>query len=185
MAKQPQQFGGSWVLAYELLERGDPGFVDEIRGIHEADRLGKFAPKWYGDQRPEARRLLFAYLDRPLNAIRHEPPVKRLFKLAEGAGDDAVIAPLPVLFDPSVRPVRTRRYRYDWRTRRSWQEEYLHVPGGSTMPRPDRIRWHDKYLTLRLFSVPTRNYLRRRAWRYFRKLGRKHPERYLKAITTA
>jgi hypothetical protein len=39
--------------------------------------------------------------------------------------------------------------------------------------------------TLRLFSVATRNYLRRRAWRYFRKLGKTHPERYIAAAIEA
>ncbi len=37
----------------------------------------------------------------------------------------------------------------------------------------------------RLFSVATRQYLRRRAWRYFRKLGRVHPERYVAAAKGA
>src|SRR5262249_55038714 len=37
----------------------------------------------------------------------------------------------------------------------------------------------------RLFSLPTRRYLRRRAWRYFRKLGKQHPERYVAAVTAA
>jgi hypothetical protein len=37
----------------------------------------------------------------------------------------------------------------------------------------------------RLFSLPTRRYLRRRAWRYFRLLGKAHPERYVPALTLA
>ena len=32
-----------------------------------------------------------------------------------------------------------------------------------------------------LFSLPTRRYLRRRAWRYFRLLGKRDPARYVKA----
>jgi hypothetical protein len=38
---------------------------------------------------------------------------------------------------------------------------------------------------LRLFSPATRQYLRRRAWRYFRRLGRKEPARYIKAVSDA
>jgi hypothetical protein len=38
---------------------------------------------------------------------------------------------------------------------------------------------------LRLFAVHTRHYLRRRAWRYFRDLGKQHPERYLPAAVEA
>ncbi len=36
-----------------------------------------------------------------------------------------------------------------------------------------------------IFSVHTRNYLRRRAWRYFRRLGRRDPGGYLGAVTQA
>ena len=38
---------------------------------------------------------------------------------------------------------------------------------------------------LRLFSLKTRRYLQRRAWRYFRNVGKTHPERYVGAITEA
>src|SRR5207302_10139229 len=38
---------------------------------------------------------------------------------------------------------------------------------------------------LRLCSVHTRNYLRRRTWRYFRELGKQHPERYVPALVEA
>src|SRR5262249_33886256 len=37
----------------------------------------------------------------------------------------------------------------------------------------------------RLFSVRTRQYLRRRAWRYFRLLGKTRPDRYIAAICEA
>ena len=96
MAKQPPS-EGSWSLAEELLERGDPEFVDELRRITDADRLGDFAARWYQDQRPASRRLLLEYLKRPLNALRHEALVKRLFKLAEKAEDDEVIRALVAL----------------------------------------------------------------------------------------
>jgi hypothetical protein len=36
-----------------------------------------------------------------------------------------------------------------------------------------------------LFSLKTRHYLRRRAWRYFRKLGKRQPERYVPAVCAA
>jgi hypothetical protein len=38
---------------------------------------------------------------------------------------------------------------------------------------------------LRLFSVTTRQYLRRRAWRYFRRMGKTNPERYTAAVSRA
>jgi hypothetical protein len=202
----------SWSLVEELFHRGDPTFVDELRQLADADRLGAFAGRWYGDQRPESRRLLLQYLDLPLNAYRHEPLVKRLFKLAESTGDDQAMGYFLAALDRSVR----RRLRKRWAGSAGGMEEWLGVPAGTTMPRDkagqyrnprtgERIsletgRWplfwkkidpeseaefRKQLEDFRLFSVHTRNYLRRRAWRYFRRLGREHPERYVPAITGA
>jgi hypothetical protein len=189
MAKKPQPpVSGSWLLVEELLERGDPTFVDEVRKITDADRLKNFAPRWYADRRAASRRLLLEYLDRPLNAARHEALVKRLFKLAEQAADDEVMSHFLVLFDRSVRRKLSTHHRYDSKSRRSWQEEHLTVPPGTAMPRwqgaPPKadLSWT---LRFRLFSVHTRNYLRRRAWRYFRRLGKLDPARYVRAAAAA
>jgi hypothetical protein len=288
----------SWLLLEELLERGDSAFVAELRKIHDADRLGTFVSRWFADQRPWARQFLFDYLNQPLNAYRHEALVKRLFKLAEKAGDDALMARFLVAFDRSVRRVKSDRRQYvnrafqtradaqawmrqlneagadyvnlrdvggrfqvhgvwqrlrpRWENRQvatraaaealvaQWKKEgaahtniYDHggeymvtatlagesvrCQDGSTMPRdkqltfrnprtgaevrftdlqsrfglktwprsldglPNRLR--AKLEKLRLFSVHTRNYLRRRTWRYFRKLGKEKPERYVPALT--
>jgi len=252
---------GSWLVVHELLERGDPAFVNELRAISDADALGAFAARWYADSRSASRRLVFAYLERPPNAYRHETLVKRLFKLAEGAEDDEVMARFLVLFDRSVRRVRRTRRHYEsqvvpdraqadalsaaWLARgfdsvnlwTNWQGR-LHVVGiwtesvvgtsrASVMPRgrlretPDFTSWSPmtgRYKSIlapdwvtrlkldpndfrntveipeahrlrlerfRLFSTATRNYLRRRSWRYFRKLGRRAPERYVAAVSEA
>jgi hypothetical protein len=243
----------SWLILEELLERGDVSFVDAIRRFDDAERLAGFAARWYGDQRPASRRLLLEYLHRPLNAFRHEPLVKRIFKLGEAAGDDEVMARFLVLFDRSVRRVKRRRYQHRNATARTldearrimaeweaagaeyvresewsgthhiwgrWFTEHPFVPPGTTMPRgqmrhyrnprtgerisiPDYIEllgradgggpaastltpaMRQKLLRYRLFSVHTRNYLRRRAWRYFRRLGKQQPERYVPAIVQA
>jgi hypothetical protein len=188
MAKKPQPGGGSWLVLEELLERGDPTFVDELRKLTDADRLGTFAPRWYADQRAASRRLLLEYLNQPLNAVRHEALVKRLFKLAEQAGDVEVMARFLVLFDRSVRRKRRTKPHYDPKARHYWQEEILSVPGGTPMPRWKGQRGGvdpTQFTKFRLFSVHTRNYLRRRAWRFFRRLGKKDPARYLPAITPA
>src|SRR5262249_10253993 len=61
-----------------------------------------------------------------------------------------------------------------------------HAPEGTTMPRGDvPEHWRHTLENRRLFSNVTRLYLRRRAWRYFRRLGKKKPERYIPAVTTA
>lgn len=242
----------------EWLARRDPAFVDRLRRVSDADALAGFAPRWYADLSPEARRLLFDYLDRPLNAYRHEGLVKRLFKLAEAAGDDAVMARFLVAFDRSIRRVqrdgqrgRQRQVETEGEAKRlavlwkaegcswtgysrlgrsylvtgTWREPRLVVPGGTTMPRGRMFPWTiidpktrrrqnvqvadwvfvlllnpERYSNFndvpddartqleqrfRLFSIATRHYLRRRAWRYFRRLGRSDPDRYVAAISEA
>jgi hypothetical protein len=224
--------GGNILLLQELLERGDPSFVDELRRTHDAAALGNFARPWYTDRRPASRRFLLEYLDLPFNTYRHEPLVKRLFKLSEAAGDDAAMVRFLVEFDRSIRRVAAKRHRYAshtvdtieearslvalWKSQgfesasfyklplrnryqvqTYWMEEILKSPPGTTMPKgrvvpglrkeqgrlPDPVR---KQLERhQLFSLRTRRYLRRRAWRYFRKLGRTAPDRYLDAISHA
>jgi hypothetical protein len=197
VAKQPDISRGSWLLAEELLERGDAAFVDELRNIADPDKLGLFSAKWYADKRPASRRLMFEYLARPLNAFRHEALVKRLFKLAEKNGDDELMGRFLVAFDRSIRRVRKSRTRYDWNTRESWTEESIQAKANSTMPRDTRyLSYYDiktgkqtpwehspQREAKRLFSLKTRKYLRRRAWRYFRQLGKQQQSpRYLTAV---
>jgi hypothetical protein len=230
---------GSWSLAEEMFARGDPAFVDELRRVHFASRLGDFAARWTADPRPFARAVLFDYLSRPLNCYRHEPLVKRLFKLAERAGDDELMGVFLVAFDRMLRRVRktvTRHKHGSFANRataeaavKAWaaegfenarvgawsgqtyafaskRESVVVVPGSTVMPRPDKqqlrkarnpLTGEDVYVEpkrpvtdaerewfekkFRLFSLPTRRYLRRRAWRYFRLLGKNDPARYLRA----
>jgi hypothetical protein len=290
----------SILTAEELFERGDPSFVDEIRRVVAADELGAFGAKWIKDRRAVAREFLFDYLDRPLNAFRHESLVKRLFKLAEAAGDDAVMARFLVLFDRSVRRTKKQHvvrrehrmlddrqqaqallnqwtaegaenpYLSDsggrylvwanwWPKSQRWEREYvpteaearalarrwmnegaksptiqdsggrytisatwrgekIRVPSSTQMPRGKKV-WEyrdprtgkmveftdlqrlgvssqedlnnphsnarSRLERFRLFSVHTRNYLRRRAWRYFRNLGKEHPKRYVAGVVEA
>ncbi|MFO0967643.1 MAG: hypothetical protein U0793_18945 [Gemmataceae bacterium] len=216
---------GSWSLAEEMFARGDPAFVDELRRVHFASRLGDFAARWFGDTRPFARNALQTYLSQPLNCYRHEPLVKRLFKLAERAGDDDVMGMFLVAFDRTIRRVRKNVTRHKHGTfanpadaedvARAWEAEgygpasinswsgrtYAYaskqelavvVPANTAMPRPPEKDWKKNFslddrfrerLEKRhvLFSVPTRRYLRRRAWRYFRLLAKGDPRRYVRA----
>jgi hypothetical protein len=216
---------GSWTLVEELFAAGSEKFVTELRQTHIAERLGEFAKNWYSDTRPFARQSLFDYLSLPLNCYRHEPLVKRLFKLAEKASDDEVMGAFLVCFDRVIRRQRRTRNRtkYEqfqnqaaadtacllweaegYKKAGSWTsggrvtlfctktEEVVVMPGNTRMPRPkerdlkknmpidDGFRkWLEKKFIL--FSMPTRRYLRRRAWRYFRKIGKTDPERYIRA----
>ncbi|HTU22644.1 MAG TPA: hypothetical protein VMG10_31685 [Gemmataceae bacterium] len=219
-----------WAEIEELFARGDAAFVDQLRRFHYADILGGFAARWFADRRPQARQMLRDYLSRPLNAYRHEALVKRLFKMAEAANDDEMMAHFLVLFDRSLRRVKRKKYHWESRTvddrataealLSQWEragtetsgmwegagrfyvhcrlsEEVIVLPRNTTMPRSIPQWWwerlspeitpqmRDRLENFRLFSVHTRNYLRRRAWRYFRKLGKEHPQQYVKAVTAA
>lgn len=199
MAKRPSPHTGSWLLAEEFLERGDPAFVDELRRINDADRLGAFAAKWLADSRPASRKLLLQYLELPFNAFRHEALIKRLYKLAEKQADDLVMARFLVGTDRSIQRVRRVDHHYDSVTREYWTAERLGIPRGTMLPRDPRTKKHqnpktgewqferstEKQSRLQLFSVHTRHYLRRRTWRYFRLLGKTDPRRYILAIVEA
>jgi hypothetical protein len=176
-----------------LFQSGASEFVAEIRLRVNAVALAPFAETWYTDTRIDARKLLFAYLEQPLNAPRHEPLVKRIFKFADNAGDDAVLARFLVGLDRTIRRKRGTHRQWNYRTRTYETHETLFIPPDTTLSRDDRFIGGPWFAQNRenftkgrfLFSVPTRHYLRRRAWRYFRKLGRKNPDRYVPAVTTA
>jgi hypothetical protein len=191
--KPPGANDPNWDRTVRLFQAGAPEFVEMVRQCVSAPTLAAFAEAWYRDTRVEARRLLFAYLERPLNAPRHEPLVKRLFKLADKAGDDAAMARFLAGFDRTIRRKRGTASMWDARSRSVEQVEVIYTPPDTTLSRDDRTyagTWfaqnREKFTKGRfLFSVPTRQYLRRRAWRYFRRLGKKHPERYVPAVCTA
>jgi hypothetical protein len=91
------------------------------------------------------------------------------------------------------------RYRYDFNTRETWQEETLFAPRDQILARrKDRqaINPHtgERFLVTgtprtpmngRLFSYKTRGYLRRRAARYFRRMGFQQPAAYPPAVAAA
>lgn len=216
---------GSWTLTEELFHRGDASFSEELRRVHAPEQLGAFAAKWFADARTFARRALFDYLDRPLNCFRHEPLVKRLFKLAEAANDDELMGAFLVAFDRLIRRRRTTTTQStngNFLNRaeaeaavRTWESQgfrnsqiynsvgrrfYAYASKSvevtrqlnDKMPRPSAkqskrvITLEDRFRSrlerhYRLFSLPTRRYLRRRAWRYFRRLGKSDPARYVVA----
>lgn len=183
----------AWAAAVKLFQSGSPEFVEAVRRVANAKELAPFAETWYTDTRIEARRLLTAYLDRPLNAVRHEPLVKRLLKFADNAGDDVVMARFLVALDRSVRRRLTTQRTWDYRTRTWVETPQVVTPNDTELTRDDNFvpsPWFQKNREpftagKFLFSVKTRNYLRRRAWRYFRKLGRKTPDRYVPAVSVA
>jgi len=196
MSPSPLQGPGSLLLAEEYFGAEDPKFLDAIRAVRSPKALAGFVDRWKRDPRPYARTQILAYLAQPLGCVGHNVVVKRLFKQAEAAGDDELMAAFLVAFDALVRRVRKTRQRYDWQTREVWTEETLVAPR-DVLPREPTKKGRDPWTRAeisvparipkngRLFSYRTRNYLRRRAWRYFRRLGHQHPERYVPAIVRA
>jgi hypothetical protein len=199
MAKRIEPSPGSWLRVEEFIENGDPEFVTELRRIHDAERLGNFAKVLYNDTRTATRRSMLLYLQAPFNAFRHEALLKRLFKLAEAAKDDEVMACFMVGLDRSIRREKRSRNRYDWSTRESWVEEHVVTPRGTEMPKKGNPFIYQNRITgepmaaptpekngrVFLFKLATRKYLRRRVWRYFRQLGKSDLYRYATGISKA
>lgn len=183
----------SFLLVEELFATGDDGFVAAVRDFHVPGSLATIAEKWRNDPRPWAREQILRYLELPLDAPGHETVVKRLFKKAEEIRDDELMAAFAVAFDRLVRRKRVTRFRYDWQTRQSWSEEQLFAPrdvlatpSPSAKLGPVVPEFRAAAGTTgkrRLFSFHTRYYLRRRAWRYFRRVGYQRPADYPAAVS--
>ncbi len=201
---------GGMLLVEEYFDRGDDHFVEALRNVEDAPALARLVDRWKHDSRPWARRQVLAYLAEPLNAPGHHVVVKRLFKQAEERRDHEQMAVFLVAFDRLVRRVRTKRFRFAWNPDPRATEEtavlaeireveclaspqdvippplprkYVDPATGKQGEAPYWQRYYPA--SFRLFSYRTRHYLRRRAWRYFRRLGYQHRDEYVAAITPA
>ena len=177
----------------------DDQFIDQVRRITAARYLVALADRWKKDPRPWARRQIFEYLTLPMDQPGHHTVVKRLFKHAEASDDLELMAAFVVAFDRQVRRQRRMRFRYNPQTRQSSEEEELFAPRDQILaaatdrkarnPRTgERLNISGRLRVPkhgRLFSYKTREYLRRRAWRYFRRLGFQRPAEYPQAIAAA
>lgn len=172
----------STLLVEELFSAQDPRFLSSIAEISSAKAIAPFATRWANDPRPWAREQKLTYFAQPLTKAGHQPVVKRLFKQALTAGDDELVAQCMVAFDRLIRRERRRRYHYDADTRQVTQYEVLYSPH-NTLPQES----YSAYVThsWRLFTYATRQYLRRAAWRYFRRIGRQRPNEYCGAVAKA
>jgi hypothetical protein len=173
----PQNERGQMLLAEEYFATENAAFVEIVRNVNQPKSLAGLADRWKKDPRPWAREQLLAYLTQPLDCPGHQPIVKRLFKHAEEIADHEIMVAFLVAFDRQVRrEIRTKR-RWDFRARTSYEEEKLVTPRDVIGDYPRRNG--------KLFKYRTRYYLRRRAWRYFRRLGYREPMKYLPAIINA
>jgi len=160
---------GSFLLMEELFERGDPAFERELWRC-EGRQLLPFCQRWSRDKRLVARRTLLQVALEPPGNGAARLIVKVLFKAAERRRDDVAMAHFMVGFDRLVVREPRERLEYDWQTRtqtRSWHRIVVGERGGKE------------------FSLRTRAYLMRRAWRYFRRMGQHSPTRYLTNVLGA
>ena len=191
---------GSALLAAEYFDRQDDRFVESVREMSNPKELAALADRWKQDPRPWAREQIARYLEHPLDRAGHQPLVKRLFKQAEERRDDELMALFFVAFDRLVRRVRRRRFQYDWVSRQVVEEEALVAPRDAlpadlsvtrrfTNPmtgEPIEIRRTPRIPGGgRIFSYHTRYHLRRRVWRYFRRMARQRPRDYPLAVAKA
>ena len=162
----------------EAFARQDENFVELLHSFHDPKKLATFADRWAKDPRPWARQKIIEYINSPWNSGGHEPLVKRLFKYAEGQRDDELMAHFLVRLDRIVRRKRKERWQWDSQLRQSSKVEVLVTPDGF-VPKGLEQRFDD----IELFKYRTRYYLRRRAWRYFRRMGFQQPPQYVPSIT--
>src|SRR5439155_17609695 len=162
----------------EAFARQDENFVDLLHSFHDPKKLATLADRWAKDHRPWARQKIIEYINSPWNSGGHEPLVKRLFKYFEAQRDDELMAHWLVRLDRVVRRKRKERWKWDYQLRRGIKVEALVTPQESV---PKGIA--HQFDEIELFKYRTRYYLRRRAWRYFRRIGFQKPAQYVPAIT--
>lgn len=167
--------------------------MGEVLGSSDARGLGAFAGKWISDPRPELRVMLLEYVSRGLMTPHHQPLAKRLFKLAESKKDDELMGRFLVALDRSTQQRLRNRTTFDFTSREYVTTQILEadpsVPRGSAPTRKTppvdgrcpplpRFKYH-----LPTFTLKTRRYLQRRAWRYFRTIGKSEPARYAQVMS--
>ncbi|MGE3542826.1 MAG: hypothetical protein AB7L28_02810, partial [Kofleriaceae bacterium] len=160
---------GSTVLAQEYWTAGDDRFVGELMRIDSAKWLASRAELWANDKRPWARRTMLAYILAGCDQPEHKALVKRLYKHVEAASDDAAIAHFMVAFDQLGHRLLIEAA---WRT--------------GLRANPELLPAHEDHdVRANRFSRATRQYLARRAYRYFRRIGYRDPARYVRCILLA
>ena len=165
----PAERSISPLILAELYEAGDEAFLE-----HLVRHRGSFKPllpvveKWKKDPRPWARGLRISFARDGRLTGDNRVVFKRLFKQAWHDGDHDLMGAFMHRTDGFLR--RRRATRYVWENRTTRTVEVLR-----SSPRHGNS----------VFSAPTTHYLRRRAWRYFRRLGFRDPAAYVPAAARA
>ena len=190
----------SKLLLDECFAAGDDRFLAEWIKFRSPEIITAYVQQWVADSRPWARQQMINYLAMDLNFPGHELFVKRAYRHFESVRDNEMLGHFMVTFDRLVRRSRVAVPRWDRSTRELIQDEHLFArPNKTVMPETGRTGTygtgkHQRTFPLpdirnkpknRLFRHRTRNFLRRRVWRYFRWLSYKNPTEYLAAISRA
>ena len=172
----PIDAAGSMMLVEEYFKNADERFVEELLRMRtQGATLKKLAEPWLADQRPWARRALLAYIDDGCDRPDHKALVKQLFKRAEAAGDDELMAHFLVAFDAIGRRLLVKPSKY------SQEQDLRYDPAV-----PERLVEKGKVVVASpQFSRATRRYLARRAYRYFRHMAYRDLARYGRALRIA
>ncbi len=176
---------GSTLLVEERFASGDARFVEALLDLDDATPLKAFAKRWVADPKPFARDGLFRYLAAAVDRPHHRALIKAIFKAAENNSEDVIIAHAMVAFDSLKVRNLVERVHYDWPSRTSTTSLELKRIRNIVQRAVDRKHAATATGAAARFSAVTRRYLQRRAWRYFRKLGHREPNRYRMSITAA
>jgi hypothetical protein len=190
----------SKLLLDECFAAADDRFLSEWIKFRSPEIIAAYVQQWVADSRPWARQQMIKYLAMDLNFPGHELFVKRAYRHFESVRDHEMLGHFMVTFDRLVRRSRIAVPRWDRSTRELIQDEHLYArPNKTVIPETGRTVTygtgkHQRTFPLpdlrnnpknRLFRHRTRNFLRRRVWRYFRWLSYRNPTEYLAAISRA
>jgi len=196
----PSEPKPSKLLLDECFAAADDRFLSEWIKFRSPEIIAAYVQQWVADSRPWARQQMINYLAMDLNFPGHELFVKRAYRHFESVRDHEMLGHFMVTFDRLVRRSRIAVPRWDRSTRELIQDEHLYArPNKTVIPETGRTVTygtgkHQRTFPLpdlrnnpknRLFRHRTRNFLRRRVWRYFRWLSYKNPMEYLAAISRA
>lgn len=180
--------GGSSLLLDEFFTSGDARFLAELQSCETPGTLKSLGLKWAADTRPFARQALLEYLRGGVDRRGHRPLLKALYKAFESKGDDEVMAHFLVAFDGLT--TRRTHETYVWgngttttQTELKRRKDLIRRLPKEKGRSATTLKWH--HVGSEKFTVVSRRYLQRRAWRYFRKLGKKEPLRYRSAMLIA
>jgi len=169
------------LILAELYDSGDASFLDLL-----LQQRGNLKPllglieKWKKDARPWARRLKIQFLFGGKSSWESRVVFKRLFKQAWADHDHELMGAFMVSLDCSIRRKRRKRTRFSSGVIET--TEVLRLPHVWFIDLPDGAA---AYIKGNQFSAATKHYLRRRAWRYFRRLGYAGASAYLSAMAGA